>query len=250
MELQNAVITEVVNAFTVHSIKGQYSVMKNREHYGLSFCTGGQITYRQNEREYVEDKLHAVLLPKGKDYTITKDEAGSFPVINFETLHPLCDTVSVIEVQNVVPLLKSFEDIKRLIASGNNRAKVLSLFYDMLNELSWQKNAGALAPAIKAMYDNYHDPSLNVAFFARKCNISEVYFRKLFREYFHIPPKQFILNLRIDKAKSLLSEGKQKIWEIAEACGFESNAHFCRIFKAQTGFTPAGYRQSHQLQTI
>lgn len=250
MELQNAVITDIVSAFSVYSPKGRRVQMENRACYGLSFCINGQISYTHRGRVYVEDETHAVLLPQGESYSLFGDSEGLFPVINFRTLQPLCDGIVTIRVHNTAPLLKSFEEIKKLAASGSDRARVLSLFYDIISELTLQKNAGVLAPAIRSIYSNYRDPDLTVSFFADECGISEVYFRKLFGEYFHTSPKQFIIDLRINRAKSLLSEGRQGIGAISESCGFESSAHFCRTFKSRVGMTPAQYRLTHRSEFI
>ena len=114
MDLKNVVITEIGEAFTVHSVNGRYEKMQNRKCYGLSLCTEGQITYIQDDREYVSDKDTAVILPKGENYFIRGDKTGYFPVINFDCLDFLCDTVTVIPVQNAEQLTADYERIKKL----------------------------------------------------------------------------------------------------------------------------------------
>ena len=61
-DLNNIVVTDVLNAITVFSPKGKNNTMHNRNSYGLSFCLEGQITYTQNGKKYVSDKNHAVIL--------------------------------------------------------------------------------------------------------------------------------------------------------------------------------------------
>ena len=139
------------------------------------------------------------------------------------------------------------EEIKKLSLNESNQAKLFSLFYDMLHELSTQNDIGELNGAIKYIYDNYHIPSITNSKLAEECKISEVYFRKLFKQRFGISPRQFIIDLRIQKAKQLLCEGTQKIWAIAESCGFSSAYHFCRVFKERTGMTPHDYRRQNQI---
>jgi AraC-like DNA-binding protein len=50
--------------------------------------------------------------------------------------------------------------------------------------------------------------------------------------------------------KALLTEGTEKIGAVAEACGFSSPYHFCRIFREKTGLTPTAYRQQNRIYTI
>ena len=137
--------------------------------------------------------------------------------------------------------------MKKLFVDRNNRAKIFSIFYEMLYELSTQNESSELRAAIKYIYNNYHLPSITNERLAKECKISEVYFRKLFKKAFEMSPKQFIIELRMQKAKQLLSEGTQKIWAISEACGFSSTYHFCRLFKQHTGLTPHDYRKQNQI---
>lgn len=128
--------------------------MIDRPTYGLSFCIdNGQITYVHNNQHYVENKAHAVILPQGQSYHLQKDISGTFPVINFTTAEPLCDTVSVIEVSNTDYLWKIYGEIQRLLTTGGYRAKVLSLFYEIIAELSSRKQSSILTPALRLLYE-------------------------------------------------------------------------------------------------
>ena len=82
---------------------------------------------------------------------------------------------------------------------------------------------------------------------AQLCNISEVHFRKLFKEEFDKSPKQYILDMRIRRAKQLLRDGVFKINAISEECGFSSEYHFSRIFKQKTGMNPTEYNKKNQI---
>jgi len=60
---------------------------------------------------------------------------------------------------------------------------------------------------------------------------------KTFKYYFQLPPHQYLLNLRIEKAKSLLAE-KYSSTEVAYRSGFFDQSHFIRHFKKIIGITP------------
>ena len=245
MNLNEAVITEVIGIMTVHSKKGENTRMENRPAYGLSLCYEGQITYRQNGREYTSKSDVALILPMGGSYEIIRDKTGDFPVINFTTKEPLSDGLKVIELQERDRVFKNFEEIKRLFVGKGNRMKIMSLFYEMLDSLTSAREHGILDNAVKFIYDNIHDENISNSLLAEKCKLSEVYFRRLFKEKFKTTPKQFILTLRIQKAKLMLKEGREKISVISECCGFSSQYHFCRAFKEIVGQTPTEYRENH-----
>jgi len=96
------------------------------------------------------------------------------------------------------------------------------------------------------MLEHFDDAALSNEILASQSGISEIYFRRLFKEMFGTTPKQYILELRIKKACKLLMESSSNISEIAEACGFSSVYHFCRAFKSITSLTPTEYSKQNQ----
>lgn len=250
MDLKNAVITSIIEACTVYSPKGRSEQMLNRKSYALTFCIDGQITYIQNGHRYISNRNTAVILPKGGNYFICGDKTGFFPVINFECSEFLCDTITALPIQNPDQLIADFEEIKKLLCFEDNHARVFSIFYGMLHSLSSNKLPPLLENAIRLIGNEYVNPSLTNAGLADLCQVSEVYLRKLFSKYLHTSPKQYIIDLRLQKAKQLLREGALCVSDIAESCGFSNPYHFCRIFKEHTGTTPSAYRKEHMIYKI
>ena len=101
--LGNITVTAIRGVFTVFSPAGRHEEIKKRKCYGLSFCSEGKITYAQNGVKTVSDKNHAVILPMGGSYEISGDEPGSFPVINFLTLAPVCSEIISVPIQSAKP---------------------------------------------------------------------------------------------------------------------------------------------------
>lgn len=245
MNLKDITVTEIGSTVTVYSKKGRYDKTTNRSLYGLSFCKEGRIVYIQNGRKYVSDKNCAVILPKDGTYWIQRDQTGCFPVINFDCMEFLCDTVTVIPLQNADELITDYERMKKLNCLDGTRAQMFGIFYGMLHKICTDNIPCELKGAMRLIRSDFCDASVTNAQLAAACNISEVYFRKLFSKHFGISPKQLIIDLRIQKAKQLLSEGAWSISVIAEQCGFANPYHFCRLFKQRTGITPSEYRKAN-----
>ena len=241
-KLNDIIVTDICEAITVFSEKGRVFSMKNRESYGISFCLDGQITYIHNGAKFISDKKHAVILPKAQSYTLYGNKRGYFPLINFQCEDDLCDTFILIPIEDTKSFMNDYERIKALSLFEGNNAKIMSIFYGMLDRLSSLGRAeGLLKPALRYIEQNFSDPSLTNQLLAKECKISEVYLRKLFDKELKISPKQFIIDIRIQKAKQLLSEGSLKVRTVSEMCGFSNPYHFCRIFKAKCGLTPTEY---------
>jgi len=75
--------------------------------------------------------------------------------------------------------------------------------------------------------------------------LSRTYLFRFFREELHSTPHQYLLKLRLDKAKELLVSEDISVKEIADRCGFASAEVFFRQFRKNTQLTPVEYRRSY-----
>jgi AraC-like DNA-binding protein len=83
---------------------------------------------------------------------------------------------------------------------------------------------------------------------ARLVDFSPDYLARLFKSSFGLPPHQYVMRRRIERAKGLLSQRGSSVAEIAHACGFASQSHFAAAFKAKEGITPAAHRLRSKIQ--
>ncbi len=77
---------------------------------------------------------------------------------------------------------------------------------------------------------------------ARQCFYNPTYFSRLFKEHYGQTLTAFLLQIRVERACSLLRETALSAEAIAEKAGFGNRAAFYRAFRAQMGCTPAQYR--------
>lgn len=240
-------VREVTDVFTVYSERGRYRQMVDRKNYGLSFCKSGEIVYVHKGNRIVSNPDCAVLLPMGESYELYGTRTGEFPLINFECSERIQD-FCVLPLNRLEPYLRDFEKMKELALLGRGRQKQMSLFYSILDRLAGEgtERGDVLAPVMRYLEEHYVDPQLSNGVLAESGEISEVYLRQLFKARLGISPWQYVLELRMQKAKRLLEEGGATVGEIAAVCGFSAIHHFCRTFKAFTGESPTQYRRSNQ----
>ena len=105
--------------------------------------------------------------------------------------------------------------------------------------------AGWYDPVRKAVtYLNDHcEENVTVDGLARIAHYSPSQFRRLFSAIMQMSPSDYIANVRVNKAKTLLATTDRRIADIAADCGFFDHAHFIRTFKKIVGVTPARYRR-------
>ena len=92
--------------------------------------------------------------------------------------------------------------------------------------------------------EHYADSDLSLSVVAEKIGISSSYLSEQFNEVGGEKFSSYLAGYRTEVAKQKLMTTGLTIREIGEQCGFNSPQNFNRVFKKNTGVTPAGYRDS------
>lgn len=137
---------------------------------------------------------------------------------------------------------------KRTSVSNNIFKYLLEAFILKVNQIeqdfysSGIQIPDSLLPAINYITCNFsHDITIDEV--AAKCNISVSHFRKLFGEYMNCSPLEYLNNVRISAASSLLKTTDISITEIAGMTGFSSISSFNRQFKRSYDISPSQFRK-------
>jgi AraC-like DNA-binding protein len=86
------------------------------------------------------------------------------------------------------------------------------------------------------------DTTLDGKRLSDQLNVSYSWFRKIFKQYTGLPPVQYHMQLRLQKAQDLLTTSSLTVKEIAYHLGFNSRFYFTRLFTQKTGITPTAFR--------
>lgn len=104
---------------------------------------------------------------------------------------------------------------------------------------------GQLNFAKKYIQENF-TRDISLEFLAGEAGFSLSHFRKLFTAYYGKSPKQYILYLRLNKAKDLLAANEFNVSETARLCGFKNVFYFSDLFKKTFGLAPNAFRTQRQ----
>ena len=83
---------------------------------------------------------------------------------------------------------------------------------------------------------------------AEFCHVSPPYFSALFHREMGKTLRRYINEARVEVAKHLLIETNKSVLDVSMQCGYNTVAHFIKIFKSIEGVTPSKYREQHKLQ--
>lgn len=99
-----------------------------------------------------------------------------------------------------------------------------------------------LAPVLRHIESNL-DQSHSREDLARLIHISPSRFSALFKATLGVPPGEYIQQLQLQRAQTLLLTTDGTVAEIAVHCGHRDPFHFSRLFKRYSGLSPANYRR-------
>ena len=106
-----------------------------------------------------------------------------------------------------------------------------------------------LRQALSYIQDNL-STDLSLASIAREAGLSACYLARLFTEAFGVPPHQYIIQARIERAKALMTQGGLAPGDAARQTGFADQSHFTRHFKHLVGVTPLTFAREHVRKNV
>ncbi len=226
---------------------------KRRNYWGIAYKKNGATYYHQNEKQFLSDKNHVLLLPKNGAYTWECVEAGECIIIDFEAPESGCEIRSI-EIGDSAELLTAFSKMERCMSPDNpvGGLEAMQQLYGILIFLMKSANKKyvpkdkhrRLEPAMDAILENYSDPRITNESLAELCGMSVVYFRKSFESVYGTSPIRYLHNLRMEKAKGMLLSDYDSIGQIAQSVGYSSIYHFSKMFRAYIGISPTEYAKA------
>jgi len=117
------------------------------------------------------------------------------------------------------------------------------LLENKINPSAENINDETIQKAIITIKQNLHQ-KIALTDIGEKSGLSYVQFIRRFKQATGLTPSNYIALLRMQKAKSMLSNTELTIKEVAAACGFEDEYYFSNFFKKQLGISPTFFRRS------
>lgn len=97
---------------------------------------------------------------------------------------------------------------------------------------------------------SHYSEEITVGQLAAIVGLDRKYLSTLFKRVIGMPPQQYLLNYRMEKACALLRKGHYSIAEVARSVGYQDALLFSKMFKKMEGVSPTDYRDRAQKSDI
>ena len=98
-----------------------------------------------------------------------------------------------------------------------------------------------IAKAIEYLADNYQS-KMSLSDLAKETHYSPYHFLRIFKRHTGRTPFEYLIDMKIEKAKDMLRNTDHTITHICDACGFSCLSYFSQAFKKKTGLTPTQFK--------
>ncbi len=247
------VITEIKRVAMVG--KNEYTERKtsfssNLPYNELIFHFSGHLTVYFDDLVLADAPNTIRFLPKGSfsRYDVVRHESGECILIAFAADRPIAPRAFVIDAAQNEKIGALF---KKLFSTwvGKNEGYYfasLSILYKIFAEMQNKSfvpyhHYEKIKPAVDHIHDCFLQDDISVEALAAMCGIKESYFQRLFKEKYGMPPKKYIIQLKINHACELLRMEQYTVSQIAAMSGFSDVYFFSRQFKSYLGITPTAF---------
>lgn len=111
----------------------------------------------------------------------------------------------------------------------------------------YEKQAGLLVSKARKIAQQYYHEGITLNEIAEKLSVTPEYLGTQIHKELGITFGTMMRALRINKAKELLLSTDMKLYEIAEAVGYQEPKYFARVFQSDIGVMPLEFRKLHKL---
>ncbi|WP_245519911.1 AraC family transcriptional regulator [Neorhizobium sp. R1-B] len=136
------------------------------------------------------------------------------------------------------------------VASAIAYEAAMALYDDVFGSPAFAAEQSAMQPVIDHINANLDKP-LPVGELAEIVGLSRAHFSRSFAESEGVPPAEYVLQQRLQRAAKLLTKGDfLPVKEVSIMCGFDDPNYFAKVFRRVYGITPTEFRTTGMYASI
>ena len=237
-------VLRVENVEILTSSPGTY-VVEPRPYSSLSFRIRGTARIEAGDRVCSVDTNDILYLPQGMAYTAhyTDTEMITFHFVTQEK----DGEIQVYSFENGEKIYRTFLQARELwqAKAPGYQLYAMSALYSVLGMICQKETDDQLPPhflqAVSLLNSGYTDSRINMKEVCARAGIGQSTFRQLFKNHYRKTPVEYVMDLRIEHARSLIAGGMSVETAACES-GFNDPKYFARAVKKRFGCTPRSFK--------
>ncbi len=220
----------------------------------LRSAPSGELAVPRNSVFFVFPHIRHAYEPDTKtgwnNQWVEMDAAHALPLLHQAGITPEAPLKTFEATPHLSRLFQELQDVSRLEAFGIEQELSACAHRILAHTLAlWQGHTAqaqhfAIVERMRQYLVTDQKEILSVANASDQAGLSAPRLRVLFKQATGLSPKQYQLEVRMERAARLLTESELPVGAIAEQVGYDSIYHFSRQFKRTFGVAPAHYRTS------
>ena len=218
--------------------------VKARPYAALSFRVSGTGRFEIGTKHFITKPGDVLFLPANLpykvEYSVSESIVVHFDQCNYSEVENIC-------LENSSKINICFEHLLEAWSKQRSINQAKSIIYDILDKMSSDQKMSisdtAVANCVRYIDAHFCDPNIDVETVCGVAFISVSSLQRAFAKYFGMSPKQYLIQLRMNKALELLTENELSVKKISFACGFTDEKYFSRAFKKKYGYPPSQFRK-------
>ena len=243
---QELIAFEIQAVFSLDQVNSK-TWNADRPHDALSFRFDADTLMETDTQQLELSANHICYVPAHIDYMRTA-KRDKLIVVDFRTFRGQAKEIEVFCPEYPRKYAELFRQILQCWEGKKGAYKyeasaILNRIFAELHQdtCSIGSKETKIGSSLSYIEENYLKKDFSLQEAAKRSQISETYFRKLFKKEKGISPKKYVIQKRITHACYLIRTGYFTLQEIADRCGYEDYKHFSTEFKKMEGVSPSQY---------
>lgn len=213
----------------------------------------GSFSFESSSGEQIVQKNEGVLFRRNVLYQRKVLTPVTMYLFRYRSDMPCFNDEKVVfhSAERIVSTLALLDKLEKLPFSDPHLYRKM-LFYDIIMQhciengilySDTQLHDETINKAV-AVINQKFDKNLNMDELADACELSHAQFYRRFYRAMNCSPYNYVLKLRLQKARDLLANTSLPVYEVGRLCGFEDEYYFSNFFKKHMGISPTAFRKA------
>ena len=228
------------------NLQKPFTIEPRNMHF-IGIMMNGKSVITLGEKKFLSNPDCVYFFNQKDRYTCDILEAPSKSFsIHFTTTEPLDTESFVFPVSNSTKIINLLQKAEKANIS-NDTLELYSLSYAVCSEINRLREKQYF-PKDKRVIDSkeYIDANFNspdcLDKVVERSGVCARRFCEIFRKVYNVTPNKYIIQRKIEYAKSLLSTGSFSVSDVSSICNFSDVYYFSKVFKKHTGISPSKYK--------